>query len=81
MTSAIVVSFPIRFLATPFSFVFIMETANCFSINSIISNASIKLVKFSALPSQTGISLDAVLIKSMLDCAKLTVAKFFLYYA
>jgi len=51
MTSVIVVSFPIRFLATPFSFVFIMETANCSCspfIDSVISNASIKLVKFSA---------------------------------
>jgi len=72
MTSAIVVSFPIKFLAAPFSFVFIMETANCSCspfIDFNIYNASIKLVKFSALPSKTGISLDAVLMKSTLDCA------------
>jgi len=72
MSLVIVVSFPIRFLATPFSFVVIMETAYCSCspfIDSIICNASIKLVKFSALPSKTGKSLDAVLIKSILDCA------------
>jgi len=54
MSLVIVVSFPIRFLATPFNFVLIMETDNCSCspfIDSIICNASKKLVKFSALPS------------------------------